>query len=291
MKTALVTDTNSGISREEAEKLGIFLIPMPVIIDGEIRYEGKDLGEQEFFDSLLSGKNVTTSQPSPGEVTELWEKLLNMGYDRIIHIPMSSGLSKTCETAWMLARDYDGKVRVVDNHRISFSQQEAVREAKRLADMGVPAEEIGRRLEEQAYDASIYIAVDTLEFLKKGGRVTPAAAALGTVLKIKPILSIQGDKLDAFAKVRGMKKGKTEMIRALQHDLDTRFADVDRRKITIGTAGAGLDPETIAQWKQTVEEAFPGMGVYYTPLSFSIASHTGPGAMGIGLSVSSLNRQ
>ena len=195
MKTAVMTDTNSGIMKAEADSMGIFLIPMPVIIDDETHYEGIDLTEDSFYGSLIGGQNVSTSQPSPGDLMDLWDDILEQGYDEIIHIPMSSGLSASCSTAISLSDDYDGKVQVADNHRISVTQRESVMHAKKLAEAGKSAKEIKEVLEAEAYNSSIYIAVDTLEFLKKGGRVTAAGAALGSVLNIKPILTIQGGKL------------------------------------------------------------------------------------------------
>ena len=205
MKTAVITDSNSGITKEEARKLGLFLMPMPVIIDGEVYYEGENLTEAEFFEALKDGRDVTTSQPSPGEVLDLWDRVLAQGYDEIVYIPMSSGLSESCSTAKNLAEDYEGKVYVVDNHRVSVTQKSSAMDALAMVEKGIPAAEIQKKLNDSAYESSIYVAVDTLEFLKKGGRVTAAGAALGSMFNIKPILSIQGDKLDAFAKVRGMK--------------------------------------------------------------------------------------
>ena len=273
MKTAVMTDSNSGISRREAEKLGIFSLPMPVIINGETCYEGVDLTQEMFYESLKGGKDVSTSQPSPGEVMGMWDEILAGGYDEIVHIPMSSGLSNSCEAAISLAAEYDGKVQVVDNHRISVTLRESVLEARELAESGLSAREIKKELEERAYDSVIYIAVDTLEFLKKGGRVTPAAAALGAVLNIKPVLTIQGERLDAFAKVRGMKKGKHRMLEALKNDLATRFQGVDMSRVVIGGAGAGLSAEEEKEWTDTLKETFPQAMVYYNPLSFSIGSH------------------
>lgn len=285
MRTAIMTDSNSGITEDEAKELGIFSLPMPVIIDGVIRYEGLDLTQEEFYTSLTGKKDVTTSQPSPGEVIGLWDEIFREGYDEIIHIPMSSGLSNSYESAAGLAADYDGRVQVADNHRISVTLRESVLEAKELADGGFPAKVIKEELERRAYESSIYITVDTLEFLKRGGRITPAAAALGAVLNIKPVLTIQGERLDAFAKVRGMKKGKHKMLEALKHDLDTRFQGIEMSRITIGAAGSGLSEEEAGEWADTLKSAFPGAAVYYNPLSFSIGSHTGPGAVGTGISV------
>ncbi len=241
MKTAVMTDSNSGITQNEARELGIFSLPMPVIIDGETCYEGIDLTQEMFYASLTGGKEVTTSQPSPGEVIGMWDKILKEGYDEIVHIPMSSGLSNSYESAAGLAADYNGRIQVADNHRISVTLRESVLEAKELADRGLSAGEIKEELERRAYESSIYITVDTLEFLKKGGRITPTAAALGAVLNIKPVLTIQGERLDAFAKVRGMKKGKHKMLEAVRHDLDTRFQNTEMSRIVIGAAGSGLD--------------------------------------------------
>lgn len=285
MKTAVMTDTNSGISQQEARSMGIFLLPMPVIIDEETRYEGIDLTEKEFYESLKSGKDISTSQPSPANVMDMWDQILEEGYDEIIHVPMSSGLSASCHTAISLSADYDDRVMVADNHRISVTQKASVIHAKKLADKGYSAKEIKEKLEADAYNSSIYIAVDTLEFLKKGGRVTPAGAALGAVLNIKPLLTIQGEKLDAFAKLRGMKKCKSRMVEALQNDRKTRFADIPAERLMIGAAGANLTTEEADEWKQMLEAAFPGSFIYFDPLSYSIGCHVGPKACGTGISV------
>ena len=285
MKTAIITDSNSGISQKKAEEMGIFLLPMPVIIDGEIRFEGIDLDDEEFYAGLAAGKDISTSQPSPGDVMDLWDRLLEAGYDEIVHIPMSSGLSNSCETALGLANDYEGKVAVVDNHRISITLKASVIEAKQMADSGMSAKEIKQDLEARAYDSSIYIAVDTLTYLKKGGRVTPAGAALGTVLNIKPVLTIQGGKLDAFAKIRGMKKCRIRMVDAIVDDYKTRFKGADLSRVRVDAAGAGLTPEESAEWKSLISQAFPGVDVRYDPLSLSVSAHIGPGAYGIGISI------
>ncbi len=278
MRTAVMTDSNSGITKSEAKELGIFSLPMPVIIDGEICYEGIDLTQERFYSSLTGGKDVTTSQPSPGEVIGMWDAIFAEGYDEIVHIPMSSGLSNSYESAAGLAADYDGRVQVADNHRISVTLRESVLEAKELADQGLSAKEIREELEIRAYESCIYITVDTLEFLKKGGRITPAAAALGAVLNIKPVLTIQGERLDAFAKVRGM-------LEALKQDLATRFQGIEMSRIVIGAAGSGLGEEEEREWTETLKAAFPDATVYYNPLSFSIGSHTGPGAVGTAISI------
>ncbi len=228
---------------------------------------------------------MTTSQPSPGEVIGMWDAIFAEGYDEIVHIPMSSGLSNSYESAAGLAADYDGRVQVADNHRISVTLRESVLEAKELADQGLSAKEIREELEIRAYESCIYITVDTLEFLKKGGRITPAAAALGAVLNIKPVLTIQGERLDAFAKVRGIKKGKHKMLEALKQDLATRFQGIEMSRIVIGAAGSGLGEEEEREWTETLKAAFPDATVYYNPLSFSIGSHTGPGAVGTAISI------
>ena len=286
MKVAIITDSNSGITQKQAQELGVFVLAMPFQIDGETYYEDITLTQEEFYKKLREGGNISTSQPSPGSVTDLWDKVLQE-YDQIVHIPMSSGLSASCSSAISLSTDYEGKVQIADNHRISVTQRESVMHAKKLAEAGKSAKEIKEILESEAYNSSIYIAVDTLEFLKKGGRVTAAGAALGSVLNIKPILTIQGDKLDAFAKTRGIKKCKQKMVEALKNDRETRFKDADDRHILIGAAGSNLTEEEAEEWKQMLVDAFPNSYVYYDPLSFSIGCHIGPKGYGIGISVCS----
>lgn len=284
MSTAIMTDTNSAMTKEEAAELGIFLLPMPLIIDDQIYYEGENLSSSQFYEYLVSGRKITTSQPSPGDVIALWDKIFSQGYDELVFIPMSSGLSNTCQTATGLAADYQGRVQVIDNHRISVPMWESIIEAHQMAKDGADAKTIKQVLEEDAYQNSIYIIVNTLEYLKKGGRITPAAAALGSVLNIKPILSIQGNKLDAYAKVRGLRKGKAQMFAALQKDLDTRFSGIPKDKLHIATAGSCLTPEEAEEWRQAVSQAFPEYApACYRPLSFSICCHTGPGAYGLGV--------
>ncbi len=282
MKTAVVTDTNSGITAELGKELGIYVVPMPVMIDGKTYYEGVNLTQEAFFQSLMSGGDITTSQPSPGDVMELWDSVLTEGYDELVYIPMSSGLSNSCASAIILAGDYEGRVQVADNHRISVTQYASILDALKLAKEGKNAFEIKKALEAAAYDASIYIAVDTLEFLKKGGRITPAAAAVGSVLNIKPILTIQGDRLDAFTKVRGTKRCRAKLIEALKNDFKERLAGEDMSKIRVGTAGSFRNVEDARAWRQEVADAFPGFEVIYGNLGCSIATHTGPEARGIG---------
>ena len=287
MKTAVMTDSNSGITPEEGKKIGIYSLPMPVIIEGDVFYEGKNITQEEYYGAMTSGKNVTTSQPSPGDVMDMWDGILKEGYEQVVYIPMSSALSASCHAAIQLSEEYDGKVQVVDDHRISVTMRESVLEAKWMANQGMTAEEIKKKLEENAYNSSIYIAVDTLEYLKKGGRVTAAGAAIGAVLNIKPVLTIQGEKLDAFTKVRGMKKAELKMLEAIEEDLNTRFADVDRKQLRLGAAGTFQKQEDADQWYKMVKDTFENEihDIYYDPLSFSIGWHVGPNAIGIGISV------
>ena len=287
MKTAVMTDSNSGITPEEGKKIGIYSLTMPVIIEGDVFYEGKNITQEEYYGAMTSGKNVTTSQPSPGDVMDMWDGILKEGYEQVVYIPMSSALSASCHAAIQLSEEYDGKVQVVDDHRISVTMRESVLEAKWMANQGMTAEEIKKKLEENAYNSSIYIAVDTLEYLKKGGRVTAAGAAIGAVLNIKPVLTIQGEKLDAFTKVRGMKKAELKMLEAIEEDLNTRFADVDRKQLRLGAAGTFQKQEDADQWYKMVKDTFENEidDIYYDSLSFSIGCHVGPNAIGIGISV------
>ena len=275
MKIAIATDTNSGITALEGEKLGVFVLAMPVNLEETIHYEGLDITSEQLYDAMRQHREVSTSQPSPGQLMELWDGILAKGYDEIVYIPMSSGLSGSCQSAALFARDYDGKVQVVDNHRISVTQRESVISALRLAEQGYDAGQIREFLEKHAYDASIYITVDSMEYLKKGGRVTPAAATLATVLNLKPVLTIQGDKLDAFAKVRGMKLAESKMIDALHQDRAERFKDVPESRLLIETAGT-LENEALAEsWRQQVQAEFPFAKVSYANLPCSIACHVG----------------
>ncbi len=285
MKTAILTDTNSGIYLEEAQRLGIFVMPMPVIINDKTYYEGVNLTEEQLMEALTSGEKVTTSQPVLGDVVDTWDKLLRE-YEQIVYIPMSSGLSNSCSAAKAMALEYDDRVFVVDNHRISVTQRLSVMKARQLANWDIDGKEICKRLEKEAYNASIYVSVNTLEFLKKGGRITPAAATIGTVLNIRPVLSIQGEKLESFAKVRGsMKRCEEKMISACKNDLLTRFPKAQKHQVHIGAAGAGLSQQESSQWVELLEQNFPGIEVIYNPLTASITTHTGPGAVGIGITI------
>lgn len=285
MKVAVVTDCNSSLTQKTAKEYGVFCTDMPVIIDGKNYIQDVNLTSEMFYDALAQNKDVSTSQPSPGSVMDLWDSILNDGYDQLVYIPMSSGLSEACNTARVLAEDYDGRVEVIDNHRISGTQTQSVFDAMELAKAGADAKTIREVLEKKAYEQSIYIAVDTLEYLKKGGRVTPAGAALGTVLGIKPVLTIQGGKLDAFAKVRGMNKCESKIVEAIRNDLDTRFKDIPRSEIYMFTAGTMQNEADVKRWKDMVQKEFPEFEVNYYPLSLSIGAHIGPGSIAVGIAV------
>nr|WP_294491556.1 DegV family protein [uncultured Mediterraneibacter sp.] len=275
---AIVTDSNSGITQKRGRELGIFVLPMPFFIDGELYYEDITLSQEEFYGKLGADSDISTSQPSPASVMELWENVLK-DYDEIVCIPMSSGLSSTCSTAMSIAEEYNGRVQVVNNQRISVTQEQSVYDAMTLRSKGVSAAQIRETLEEEKMMASIYITVDTLKYLKKGGRVTPAAAAIGTVLNLKPVLQIQGDKLDAFAKVRGWKAAKKTMLNAVEKDLSGRFRD-EKDKMMLGMAYT-CSKEEAKEWKREIAERFPGYDIIEAPLSLSVACHIGPRAMAV----------
>lgn len=282
---AIMTDSNCGILPSESAKYGIHVLPMPIIIDGSTYHEGIDITLDEFYKKQASGAEITTSQPSPGEVTAMWDELLKT-YDEVVFIPMSSGLSNTCQTSMMLAgyEHYEGRVFVVDNHRISVTQTQSVFDALKLVSEGKTGARIKEILEKEAYDASIYIAVDTLEYLKKGGRITPAAAAIGTLLKLKPVLTIQGDKLDSHAKTRGLKAAIRTMIDAVRSDITARFPHLESTgNLMIGVANTLMDNEKLEAFKEEVQKHFPEFDFIYAPLTASIGTHIGPGAIGIGV--------
>lgn len=281
MKIAVVTDSNSGITQAQAKEMGVAVLPMPFMIDGETYYEDITLTREQFYQRLKDNADIATSQPTPDSILKMWDKLLKE-YDQIIHIPMSSGLSGSCSTAMMLAGEdeYEGKVFVVDNRRISVTQYQSVKDAQMLAAMGMDGTQIKKRLEETAADSVIFITVDTLKYLKKGGRITPAAAALGTLLKIKPVLIILGEKLDSFAKARTMKQAKTMMMNAIQKELDGRLHDSKCRNCHLAIAHTDNE-EAALEFKKEVEERFPNADVYMAPLSLSIACHIGPGSLAV----------
>ena len=280
-KIAIVTDSNSGITQAAGKALGVYVLPMPFDIDGQQYFEDINLTQEQFYEKLTGDANVATSQPSPDAVMTLWDDLLkNQGYDEVVHIPMSSGLSSSCSTAMMLAQDYDGKVQVVNNQRISVTQKLSVTDALKMAEAGLSAADIKRILEEQKFNSSIYIMVDTLKYLKKGGRITPAAAALGTLLRLKPVLQIQGEKLDAFAKARTVKQAKSIMLGAIHKDIETRMggeANMDKLHIAAAyTPGDGVE-----QWLEEIKKEFPDKEIVMDPLSLSVSCHIGPGALAV----------
>lgn len=278
-KIAIVTDSNSGITQSQAKEMGISVLPMPFMIDDETFYEDITLTQAEFYEKLASGANVVTSQPTPESVMNLWDELLKE-YDEIVHIPMSSGLSGSCQSAIMLAEDYEGRVQVVNNQRISVTQRQSVLDALALVERGMNAAEIKDFLEKDKFNSSIYIMLDTLYYLKKGGRITPAAAALGTLLRLKPVLQIQGDKLDAFAKARTVSQGKTTMINAIRNDMNNRFGGATPDNIWLEMAYT-YDLDAANQFKSEVEAAFPGFDIHMDPLSLSVACHIGPGSLAV----------
>jgi len=284
MSVAILTDSNSGITKEEADKLGVFVIPMPVYINDELYFEGISLTQEKFYEFLESGADVHTSMPAPGDVMDTWDKLLSE-YDEIVHIPMSSGLSSACESETVLSRDekYEGKVFVVDNQRISVTTKQSVIDAKKMADKGVSGKAIAEALYESGLDASIYISVATMEYLKKGGRVTAAAAGIATILNIKPVLQIQGGKLDQFTKPRGMKAAKKDMLKAMRQDVNGRFAKFLKDDKLALCVAYTKDVEAAKEFVAEIRENFPEIkgDIMMDPLSLSVSCHIGPGALAI----------
>ena len=277
-KVAIITDSNSGITQTNAKELGVFVLPMPFMINGQTFFEDIDLNQAEFYEKLATGADISTSQPSPEAVMNLWDEVLKE-YDEIVHIPMSSGLSGSCQSAMMLAQDYEGRVQVVNNQRISVTQRQSCLDAKLLAAKGMNAKEIKDFLEADKFNSSIYIMLDTLYYLKKGGRITPAAAAIGTLLKLKPVLQIQGEKLDAFAKARTTNQGKTIMINAIKADIENRFGgDTEDKHIWMQIAHTNNEEAALA-FKEEILEVFPGYDIHIDPLSLSVACHIGPGSL------------
>lgn len=282
-KIAIVTDSNSGITQEEGRRLGVSVLPMPFYINDVMYLEGITLTQEEFYEKLKNDEAISTSQPSPAEVCGLWDNLLKE-YDEVVHIPMSSGLSASCETAMALARDYDGRVQVVDNQRISVTERQSVLDALVLREAGRTAAEIKEKLEEEKMESSIYITLETLKYLKKGGRITPAAAAIGTVLNLKPVLQIQGEKLDAYAKVRGKKQAKKVMLKAIREDWEGRFGKyVEAGEMCLQMAYTG-NKEEAEEFKEEVQAVFPGADIHMDPLSLSVACHIGHGALAVACS-------
>lgn len=283
-KIAIMTDSNSGITQKEAAGLGISVLPMPFMINDTTYFEDINLTQDRFYEFLENDAVVSTSQPSPDSLIHMFHKLL-AEYDEVVHIPMSSGLSGSCQTACMLAQEpeFDGRVFVVNNQRISVTQTQSVLDAMELAKKGYDGAQIKKILEEDKFNSSIYIMLDTLFYLKKGGRITPAAAALGTLLKLKPVLQIQGEKLDAFAKARTKSAGKSMMLQAIKNDIGNRFGGFDesaKERVTLHIAYT-KDAEEAELWKQEVMEAFPGFRLKMAPLSLSVACHIGSGALAL----------
>jgi len=276
-RIAVMADSNCGMTKEEAQELGCYLLPMPVYVNDILYYENDTISREEFFEYQAKDAEIKTSQPIMGDLLEAWDRVLEE-CEELIYIPMSSGLSGSCASAIMMAEDYNGRVHVIDNQRISVPQAQSVRDALKLAEEGKSSTQIKEYLLATKKDSSIYISVDTLTYLKKGGRVTPAAAALGTVLNLKPVLTIQGDKLDAFTKVRGMKTARKRMIEALEADRDGRFKDIPQEELQLEAAYTCTEEEAL-EWKRQLEEHF-GMECVMSPLPLSIACHTGPGAIG-----------
>ena len=279
-KIAIVTDSNSGITQEQGRELGVGVIPMPFFIDEKLFLEGITLSQEEFYQRLSEDADISTSQPTPADVTKVWDELLEE-WDEIVHIPMSSGLSNTCATAMMLAKDYKGKVQVVDNQRISVTQRQAVLDALYLRNHIEEASKIKEILEAEKMESSIYITLETLKYLKKGGRITPAAAAIGTVLNLKPVLQIQGEKLDAYAKVRGKKAAKRAMIKAMKKDFETRFAKYDAEGLMCLQMAYTGNWQEAEEFKAEVQEQFPGYEIHMDPLSLSVSCHIGQGALAV----------
>ena len=277
-KVAVITDSNSGITQSQAKELGIFVLPMPFFINDETYFEDISLTQEQFYEMLKGGADIHTSQPSPDSVMQLWDEVLKE-YDEIVHIPMSSGLSSSCQSAIMLAQEYEGKVQVVNNQRISVTQRQSALDAKLLVSKGMSALEIKNFLEEDKFNSSIYIMLDTLYYLKKGGRITPAAAALGTLLKLKPVLQIQGEKLDAFAKARTTNQGKSIMINAIKKDIETRFGGMTEDKHIWLEIAHTANAEAAEAYKDEILEQFPGYDIHIDPLSLSVACHIGSGAL------------
>ena len=282
-KVAIITDSNSGITQAQAKELGIYVLPMPFTMEGQEFFEDISLTQAQFYEKLEGETEIATSQPSPEAVTSLWDKVLK-DYDEIVHIPMSSGLSGSCQTAMLLAEDYDGPVRVVNNQRISVTQRQSALDAKALAEAGKTAAEIEQILMDTKMDSDIYIMVDTLKYLKKGGRVTPAAAAIGEILRIKPVLQIHGEKLDAFAKARNIKAAKTLMVNAVKKNIQENLGEIpaaDAKNAPWIAMAHTQNEEEAKLWREELQEEFPGYKIHIDPLSLSIACHIGPGALAL----------
>lgn len=282
-KIAIMTDSNSGITQKEAEVLRIRVLPMPFLIDGETFFEEISLTQEQFYERLAQDVDISTSQPSPEDVTKAWEELLEEN-ESIVYIPMSSGLSGSCQTAIMLADDYEGKVQVVDNQRISVTQRQSVLDAIELAKESKTAVQIKEILEANKFESSIYIMLDTLKYLKKGGRITPAAAALGSALRLKPVLQIQGEKLDAFSIARTKKQGVSKMLAAIEEDIKTRFGGLDNMENIHMEVAHTVNEEAALELVEMIKERFGVETVDMYPLSLSISCHIGAGSLAVACS-------
>lgn len=282
-KIAIMTDSNSGITQKEAEVLRIRVLPMPFLIDGETFFEEISLTQEQFYERLAQDVDISTSQPSPEDVTKAWEELLEEN-ESIVYIPMSSGLSGSCQTAIMLADDYEGEVQVVDNQRISVTQRQSVLDAIELAKEGKTAVQIKEILEANKFESSIYIMLDTLKYLKKGGRITPAAAALGSALRLKPVLQIQGEKLDAFSIARTKKQGVSKMLAAIEEDIKTRFGGLDNMENIHMEVAHTVNEEAALELVEMIKERFGVETVDMYPLSLSISCHIGAGSLAVACS-------
>lgn len=281
----IVTDSHSGITQKQAEELGIFVLPMPFFIDGQCYLEDVTLSREQFFETLAQGADVSTSQPSPADVTRLWDTALEQ-YSQIVYIPISSGLSGSCMTATALAQEepYADRVFVVDNGRVSTPMKRSVLDALELVREGYSAGEIKAILEDAKSNMIIYVTVDTLEYLKKGGRISAAAAVLGTVLNIKPVLKFDVGTLESYKKCRGFALARRAMIEAMRHDLETTYKEwYDRGEVSL-LAASSSSQEATKIWVEEIERAFPGMKVMCDDLPLGICCHIGPNGLGIGCS-------
>lgn len=284
-QVGIVTDSHGGISLKEAEELGVKVVPMPFYFGDDCYYEGVSISREDFFERLNNGENVSTSQPSPEAVMEAWREALTE-YKKVLYMPISSGLSGSCNTARMLAleEEFEGKVYVVDNGRVATPMHRSILDALELIEEGYSAEETKLMLETAGNKMSIYIVVETLEHLKKGGRITPATAAIGTVLNIKPILKLNTGVLETYKKSRGMKKARQEMLEAMKHDFEVTFKEYTEKNEIYLMAASSADEATTQEWIDDIKAYFPGMEVLCDDLSLGICCHTGEGALGIGCS-------
>ena len=284
-KTAIATDSNSGITQSKAKRKGVYVLPMSFQVNDKQYYEGIDLSQKDFYKLIADSKTVvSTTQPSPTELTDFWRKILK-DHDEIVYIPMSSGLSSSCTTASFLAKDFGGRVHVVNNQRISVTQYQSVMDALNMAESGVSGKKIKQYLEAEKLESSIYIMVNTLKYLKKGGRITTAGALIANVMNLKPVLQIQGDKLDAYSRCRGIKAAKESMLDAMHKDFEGRFKKyVDNGEMSLMYSYSDMPNDEVDRWRKEIEASFPGFKVKGEPLSLSVGCHIGPGSLAIACS-------